>query len=118
MRTIDKTKYILKDNSGETIIEVVVAFTLLSIMMVIFAQGLASASRAEITASNNRYNADHSFLELKKKITSASPTTSGEGITVTENSRMDVGSGKLVSYTYTVNGTKYVVYMPEESTNG
>ena len=40
MRRISKTGSILRDNSGETIVEVLVAFTLLSIIMLMFSQGI------------------------------------------------------------------------------
>ncbi len=114
MRSVKQTKRILKDNSGETIVEVVVAFTLLSIMMLIFAQGLASASRSEMTATNNRNNADQSLIDLKQKIASDSPTSNSGNITVTNKGEIEIGSGDVIRYVYNVNGNNYVVYMPAE----
>ncbi len=52
---------------GETIIEVVVAFALLTIMLVIFSQGLAYASRSDIKAMQTREAADKAMLLLQQK---------------------------------------------------
>lgn len=64
----------LIDNSGETIVEVTVAFTLLSIMLVIFSQGIAYATSAEVNASKSRNRADAAMIELQRTI--AQPTSS------------------------------------------
>ena len=71
MRLTDKTKAILKDNSGETLVEVTVAFTLLSIMLLIFAQGLAYASRFEAIAADKRNGADKAMINLQENYPSA-----------------------------------------------
>ena len=65
MRLTDKTKAILKDNSGETLVEVMVAFTLLSIMLLIFSQGIAFASRSEASAADMRNDADTAMIALQ-----------------------------------------------------
>ncbi|MCR5329162.1 MAG: hypothetical protein K6E12_09985 [Saccharofermentans sp.] len=112
MKTIRNVRRILSDRSGETIIEVMVAFILLSIMLIVFSQGLASATNAEVTATNSRTNADTSFIALRKKLVSESPTSDDGSIAVTEKELIDVGTGRIKSYSYTVNGNTYIVYMP------
>ncbi|MCR5384035.1 MAG: hypothetical protein K6E72_05335 [Saccharofermentans sp.] len=118
MKMIRKMKDILKERSGETIVEVMVAFILLSIMMVIFSQSLASATTAEVNASKSRNNADTSLIDLKKKLASDSPTSDEGNIKVSEKNRVDVGTGSIKTYAYTVNGNTYIVYMPVTDSNG
>jgi hypothetical protein len=48
MKRLSKKICIIKDNSGESMVEVVVAFTLLSIMLVLFSQGISWATRSEV----------------------------------------------------------------------
>lgn len=67
MRCIYK-KRILDYNSGETMVEVIVAFTLLSIMMVIFTQGITWASKSEMNASKRREAADEAMLQVQRLI--------------------------------------------------
>ena len=55
----------INDNRGETIVEVIVAFALLSIMLVLFSQGLAAASRSDMKAMETRAAADRAMLQLQ-----------------------------------------------------
>ncbi len=66
MRCINKTGHII-GNSGETIVEVMVAFTLLSIMMVIFSQGITWATKSEMNAVKNRTWADSALRDFQNK---------------------------------------------------
>ena len=68
MRRISKTGNILACNSGETIVEVLVAFTLLSIIMLIFSQGIAFATNAEYRANKNRENADEALRRVQYRL--------------------------------------------------
>lgn len=65
MKIISKRDSILKDNNGETIVEVVVAFALLSIMLVVFSQGITFATNANVRADKTRTNADEAMKELQ-----------------------------------------------------
>lgn len=105
MKRINKTVSILKDTSGESIIEVLVAFILLSIMLVIFSQGLASASNSEVSAKQNRENADQSMIDLQRKLASSTPKEGAE-----ERNIITVGSDTVKSYKYEVNGNTYIVF--------
>lgn len=55
----------LGDKRGETIVEVIVAFSLLTIMLLIFSQGLAFASRSDIQAMQTRDKADKAMMDLQ-----------------------------------------------------
>jgi len=70
MKMIKKCNSILIDNTGETIAEVVVAFAVLAIMMVLFAQGIAYASRTNVIADHNRNNADQTLIKLQDLLAS------------------------------------------------
>lgn len=109
MRYINKRTNIIRDNSGETIVEVLVAFTLLSIMLVIFSQGITWATQTEQTASNNRKAADEAMLQLQGKIAAdrGTPITTGWGF----------ADGRVYykKYDCTVNGQNYT-YIVYEAT--
>ena len=53
-----KIRNLLKDNKGETILEGVVAFTLLTIMMVLFSQGIKYATMTNLRADETRNDSD------------------------------------------------------------
>ncbi len=107
MKMFKKTASILKNTSGESIIEVLVAFTLLSIMLVVFSQGLASASVSEMKAKQTRDSADQSMIDLQRKLASSTPKEGAE-----ERNMITVGSDTVKSYKYEVNGNTYIVFYP------
>ena len=92
MKLIRKTSLII-DNSGETMVEVLVAFTLLSIMLVIFSQGIAWASKSEMNATKNRNNADTAMKDLQHALAANDPGNSGTPVSV--------GDGTVTPHTYT-----------------
>ena len=91
MRCIIKKGHIL-DNSGETIVEVMVAFTLLSIMLVMFSQGIAWAARqgiawaarSEMFATRTRQWSDRSMKDFQHSL-------------ATEGNRSDLGTVREVA---------------------
>ena len=107
MNIIRKTASILRNTSGETIIEVLVAFTLLAIMLVVFSQGLASASLSEANAKQTRDSADQSMIDLQSKLASPNPKDGAE-----ERGTIAVGTDTVKSYRYVVNGNSYIVFYP------
>lgn len=112
MKLIKKTTGLLRDTSGETMVEVLVAFTLLSIMLLVFSQGLASATSSEVSAKKNRDNADNTMIELQKKLVSDTPTAGDGNITVDQKATFTVGTGTVKTYEYEVDGNTYVVFVP------
>ena len=86
MNKINKLyRYHISDNRGETIVEVIVAFALLSIMLVLFSQGLAAASRSDMKAMETRTAADKAMLTLQQKKLDSSLTTYKAQVTEVDN---------------------------------
>lgn len=111
MRYVRKTSFIFNSKSGESMVEVMVAFVVLSIILLIFAEGLQMATRLEVRSDQTRRGADSAMADVQSRI------SSGE----TFGSRMDEISissdgvnSSVVPYTYQVNidGNDYtfVVY--------
>ena len=107
MRIISKTKAILLDNSAESIAEVLVAFLVLSIVMVLFAQGLRYATSAETNAIDNTKACDDSLIRLQKAVIGLNPEGVGsEGVTP-ENLDGGIKSpGELVLTKYYVTSSE------------
>lgn len=107
MKKINKLyRYHISDNRGETIVEVIVAFALLSIMLVLFSQGLAAASRSDMKAMETRTAADKAMLTLQQKKLDSSDTTYKAQVTEVDNNLIyrqiyHVDEGQDV-YTYVV----------------
>ena len=98
MRCIYKKGSILTDNSGETMVEVLVAFTMLSIMLVIFSQGLTWASKSEVQASKSRNNSDAAMKAFQTMC------ARGEKSTTPVPGLQSPLSGRLRRGTYTYTG--------------
>lgn len=124
MKIINKTKDILRDNSGETLVEVLVAFTLLSIMLLIFAQGISFATSSERRASESRKAADDAMILLQKKRAGLTIQSSDGSVVPGSNlSNLDVSTDgetdkplvRRNGYTVTVDGNTYQYYVYEVS---
>ena len=86
MKKINKLyRYHISDNRGETIVEVIVAFALLSIMLVLFSQGLAAASRSDMKAMETRTAADKAMLTLQQEKLDSSVTEYKAQVTEVDN---------------------------------
>ncbi len=67
MKSINKRPLIIGNNSGETIAEVVVAFALLSIMLVILFQGMQNATKNLANANDHRKSSDIAMIQLQSE---------------------------------------------------
>ena len=114
MKKINKLyRYHISDNRGETIVEVIVAFAFLSIMLVLFSQGLAAASRSDMKAMETRTAADKAMLTLQQKKLDSSVTTYKAQVTEVDNNLIyrqvypitDEQTGEI--YTYVVYSAGY-----------
>jgi len=115
MKILKKTNSLLGNNSGESIAEVLIAFILLTIVMVMFAQGLAAATNSQANARASRESADKSMKALQTKLVSTKPTDPGDGFGVSDGVELSNGtySYSVKSYKYVdSNGNTYVVFMP------
>lgn len=81
-------------------VEVIVAFTVLSIMMLLFAQGLAWATNTEARATNTRNDADKAMIDLQDKLAGVN-TEPGSPLPGVQIDR----------YVFQVDGHNYVVYI-------
>ena len=106
MKMFCKTRKLLLDNSGETMVEVIVAFTFLTIMLVVFSQGLAWATNSEAQASANRNSADQAMIHLQQSL--ANEASAGDAARA-KNSSAWTGISRCE---YVVDGQIYVVYQP------
>ncbi len=111
MKKLRKVTSILKDNSGESIVEVLVAFTVLSIMLLIFAEGLQMATRNSVNADKSRDGADAAMATVQSRIAAGEPL-GVEGQEIELSNSGDEVTG-IVPYTYTVDGYTYVIYQAD-----
>jgi type II secretory pathway pseudopilin PulG len=108
MKIIIKKGFRRSGKRGETMVEVVVAFLLLSILLVMFSQGMVSTTKAEVQATKNRNSADKAMKALQEEL--AAGVNKGSGRT---DDAIPVGDGDkvdIVPYIYSENGYTYVVY--------
>ena len=101
MKLIRKTSSIFVNNSGETMVEVLVAFTLLSIMLVIFSEGIAWATNSESRATQRRSGADLAMKTLQHDLAEGNPG---------QTRNIDFGTGTITAHTYTCGEYQYTVY--------
>lgn len=100
MKKVSKTiKPIVKDNSGESMVEVIVAFTLLTIVLLMFAQGIASATNSESNATKSRKSADNAMIDLQEQLINP---PAGQGSPVL--------NGEIKRHKYEAGEYKYVIY--------
>lgn len=68
MKIVAKTKAILICTKAESMAEVIVAFLVLTIIMVLFANGMQFAARAESYATDNTKSYDKAMRELQRAL--------------------------------------------------
>ena len=112
MRLIKKNYSLIADNTGETMVEVIVAFALLSIMLLLFSQGIAGATRSEYYAIKNRASADVAMRALHEYIATNTIDNSNYSSSVTVNVEEKQLDGGWLKYEYvvTVDDDSYVYY--------
>lgn len=113
MKIIAKTKAVLFTNKAETMVEVTVAFLVLSIVMALFAQGMRFANKAETFALDRSRNSDSALKDLLD--TAINGTGKAYGGTVTYDN-LNGNSDDLLKYRiYTVpaadGGDNFVYYV-------
>ena len=68
MKIIAKTKAVLFTNKAESIVEVIIAFVVLTIVMVMFADGMNFVTSAEKYAIENTKDNDAAMLRLQRTV--------------------------------------------------
>ena len=111
MKILPKTKAILISTKAETMVEVIVAFLVMSIVMVLFAQGLRYATSAQTYAIDNGRACDKAMIELHKTVSGAGGIAEQDTDTI-KNIAVDNQSDVLQVSRYTVNmgSGDYFVY--------
>ena len=112
MLLIKKRNRIIADNTGETMVEVIVAFALLSIMLLLFTQGIAGATRSEYYAIKSRASADIAMRALNEYIATNDIDSSNYSysIDVDVQEKQLNGGWLKCEYVVTVDGDSYVYY--------
>ena len=112
MKRLRKTGMILTDNSGETMVEVLVSFTLLSIMLVVFSQGIAWATKVEADSYRHRIASDEAMVQFKAELVDPNPEIS-HLITQAQIPYFNYNI-KRITYRYEVDGQvfTYIHYVP------
>ncbi len=116
MRQINKKRNFISDNSGESMVEVLVAFTLLSIMLVLFTQGITWATKSEVNATRNRNAADNAMKNLQQDIADGNIATYQVSLPLLKD-RIKRG---VAQYTDDEGGNvyTYIYYEPIRNTGG
>jgi len=112
-----RNNIISSGNRGETLVEVMVAFTVLLIILALFAGAINSASAAQMSSIDARRTADNAHFELRGKIHSESITPGASaGDSSTGESRSvsltgtDGSNIELKAYKYTGGDSVYWVF--------
>ena len=87
MKIIAKTKAVLFSNKAESMVEVIVAFVVLTIVMALFAQGMNFATSAEKYAIENTKANDAAILKLQKTVSGVGNEANSVN-TITDESRL------------------------------
>ncbi len=81
MKIIAKTKAVLFANKAESMVEVIVAFVVITIVMALFAQGMNYATTAEKYAIDNTKDNDTAMLRLQRTVTGVADEAQSTPIT-------------------------------------
>ena len=102
MKIIAKTKAVLVSNKAESIVEVIIAFVVLTIVMAMFADGMNFVTSAEKYAIENTKDNDTAMLRLQRTV-SGITTDEAAGTEVTTASKLQLQDKpnmlKLTEYT-------------------
>lgn len=112
MKIIAKTKAVLFTNKAETMVEVTVAFLVLSIVMALFAQGMRFANKAETFALDRSRNSDSALKDLLDTAINGSGPAVGGNVSY---EKLDHNDDMLKLRIYTVpaadGGDNFVYYV-------
>ena len=114
MKLIAKTKEVLLTNRAETIVEVSIAFVVLSIVMVLFAHGMNYATSAEKFSIDTTKDYDLALTSLLKNVSGHSQSdVTITGVDIDEPSILKLKGPEGVVYDDVLKLKKYSVTLPE-----
>ena len=114
---IKDLKPIKSNNKGETLVEIMVAFIVLTTVIAIFTGAVSAASSAVTKSIDNRHTSDTGYTDLQKNIeTESSPGVNSDDPANPAIYQIDEADGltgsdiNLNAYKYTSGGTVYWVF--------
>lgn len=106
MKIIAKTRAVLISTRAETVVEVTVAFLVMSLVMVLFAQGMRYAQTAENYAVGKTNDCDKAMLKLQNVVAGK------DGTGVTDKDVTDEDTLKLDGKDDLLKLKRYAVTLP------
>lgn len=88
MKILAKTKAVLMANKAESIVEVIVAFVVITIVMAMFAQGMNYVTSAEKYAIENTKDNDTAMLRLQRTVTGVADEADSDEISSAEKLKL------------------------------
>ena len=102
MKIIAKTKAVLFANKAESMVEVIVAFVVITIVMALFAQGMNYATTAEKYAIDNTKDNDAAMLRLQRTVTGVADEADSTAITTADRLKLNNQPNMLKLTKYTI----------------
>ncbi len=107
MKTFRFENRISHNNKGETLVEILVSFMVLTIVLAMFAGAISSASAAGNNSISKRRTSDHEYEDLHQMLLSEEFSDT-PGSKSTDIKKQTTISGADPSVTYTLTAYKYV----------
>ena len=107
----DNLRNFIKNDSGETLVEILVAFMVLIIVVAAFTGAVNSASAATVNSIDRRRTYDSEYSGLRQKLSEEdTPGNKGTGLSTSTTLTGCDGNITLTAYQYTSGGTTYWVF--------
>ena len=106
MKIIGKTKSIMLANKAESIVEVVIAFVVMTMVMALFAQGIRYSAIAENHAIERTKDSDAALKRLQNTVTGKADQAASKNIT-DKKLELEISDKKMLKL------TRYVVELPD-----
>ena len=106
MKIIGKTKAILIANKAESIVEVVIAFVVMTIVLALFGQGMRYAAVAENHAIDRTRDSDNALRRLQNTVTGKANQATSHNVT-DKKLKLETGDDKMLKL------TRYSVELPD-----
>lgn len=111
MKIIAKTKEVLFTNKAETMVEVTVAFLVLTIVLMLFSQGMAFSNRAEKFAMDRSKDSDSAFHNLLDAAINSEGTAYGGTVKIDKLDGKDILKYRLYTVPSADGGDNFVYYV-------
>ncbi|MBR5180632.1 MAG: hypothetical protein IKW88_00070 [Clostridiales bacterium] len=102
MKIIAKTKAVLVSNKAESIVEVIIAFVVLTIVMAMFADGMNFVTSAEKYAIENTKDNDAAMLRLQRTVNGIANEADSSEVTTASKLQLQDKPNMLKLTEYTI----------------